>query len=78
MLVLVAWVSWPYVLDSWAKLEESREAGGLPGLFLLKSAILVFCLLVGLQGLALAGRSVLILRGHPRFAAIETEPATED
>ena len=67
LICLVAWVSLPYVADSWARLEVSREAGGLPGLFLLKSVLLAFCLLVGLQGLSLAGRSYLILCNHPRF-----------
>ena len=64
VLVLVWVQAWPYVLDSWARLEESREAGGLPGLFLLKSVILLFCITLGLQGLSLAGRSILILVGR--------------
>ena len=68
IVVMVAWVSWPYIAESWSKLEGSREAGGLPGLFLLKSAILGFCLLIGLQGLSLAGRSLLVLSGHREFA----------
>lgn len=64
----VAWVvSFDYVMTSWAAREASREAGGLPGLFLLKSVILAFCLLVGLQGLSLMARSFLILMGHPEF-----------
>ena len=62
-VLFVAYVSWDYVLGSWARLEQSREAGGLPGLFLLKTVIWVFCLLVVLQGLSLAARSVLVLRG---------------
>ncbi len=66
-------VSFPYVRQSWLGLEASREAGGLPGLFLLKTVLLVFCGLILLQGLALAGRSVLVLRGHLEFA-----PAPED
>ncbi len=53
-----------YVIKSWAGLEESREAGGLPGLFLLKTVIWFFCILIALQGLSLAGRSVLVLGGH--------------
>ena len=63
MVTVVFLVSFDYVTASWLKLEESREAGGLPGLFLLKTVILAFCLLLGLQGLALAGRSVLALAG---------------
>ena len=73
LVVVVFAVSYDYVLASWDKLEESREAGGLPGLFLLKSVILAFCVLLGLQGLSLAGRSWLILAGHPEF-----QPAEED
>jgi TRAP-type mannitol/chloroaromatic compound transport system permease small subunit len=69
VLVLVWVQAWPYVLDSWARLEESREAGGLPGLFLLKSVILVFCVTMGLQGLSLAGRSILILVGRGELVA---------
>jgi TRAP-type mannitol/chloroaromatic compound transport system permease small subunit len=67
MVVLVFHASWDYVLTSWMKLEESREAGGLPALFILKSMLWAFCVLVGLQGLSLAGRSLLILGGHDEF-----------
>jgi TRAP-type mannitol/chloroaromatic compound transport system permease small subunit len=67
MIVAVAWVSVPYVVASWEQLEASREAGGLEGLFLLKTVLLVFCVLVGLQGLSMAGRSILILAGHAEF-----------
>ncbi len=41
-------VSYDYVLASWLKLEVSREAGGLPGLYLLKTVIPAFCVLLGL------------------------------
>ena len=61
--VMIAATSTPYIAESWIKLEESREAGGLPGLFMLKSVLWVFCLLVALQGLSLAGRSLLLLFG---------------
>ena len=73
-MVLV--VSWPYVLESWVQLEQSREAGGLPGLFLLKTVIPVFCVLLLAQGLALAGRSVLVLAGHREFAPPDEETGT--
>ena len=75
--VLVLVVSWPYVLQSWLRLEASREAGGLPGLYLLKSVILVFCGLILAQGLALAGRSLLVLTGHPEFSRAEAAPDDE-
>lgn len=64
----LAWLSWPYVLAAWARLDGAREIGGLPGIFLLKSVILVFCLVLGLQGLAMAGRAVLTLGGRPPAA----------
>lgn len=69
VLVLVWIEAWPYVLDSWARREGSREAGGLPGLFLLKSVILVFCVTLGLQAIALTARSILVLSGRVEFAA---------
>ena len=64
MLCLVGWVALPYVIESWSRLEESREAGGLPGLYLLKSVLVVFCLLLAFQGLALVARSILTLAGR--------------
>ena len=70
-VVAIVWnVSFPYVEASWSRLEESREAGGLPGLFLLKSVILVFCVTLGLQGLSLAARSLLVLIAAPPADAI--------
>lgn len=63
ILIMIAYVAWPYVADSWLRLERSREAGGLPGLFLLKSVILAFCVLMGLQALSLMVRSLLTLAG---------------
>lgn len=56
------WYALPYVTESWRRLEGSREAGGLPGVFLLKSVVPIFCVLLALQGLALAVRSALRLR----------------
>lgn len=56
--------SLPYVQGSWALREASENVGGMPGLFLLKSFILVFVALVGLQGIAMLLRSVLVLAGR--------------
>jgi len=69
----VLWFAYPYVVSSWIRLETSREAGGLPGLFLLKSVIMVFSALLVLQALSLAGRSFLTLMGHPDFAPVEKD-----
>ena len=43
MLAAIGWSVWPLILRSFAVFEASPEAGGLPGLFLLKSLVLVFC-----------------------------------
>jgi len=41
-------IAWPYVSTSWRLLESSREAGGLPLVFLLKSLIMLLpALLLG-------------------------------
>ena len=50
--------SLPMVQRSWEVLEKSAEAGGLPGLFLFKSVLLVFCILFGLQFISLALKSL--------------------
>ena len=59
----VAALSLPYVERSWAILERSREASGLPFVYLLKTLIPIFALLVGLQGVAQALRAALVLAG---------------
>lgn len=73
-IVVIAWTSLPYVLESWSRYESSREAGGLEGLYLLKTVLLVFCALLALQALALAGRSLLMLAGRQEFIPPAEEP----
>ncbi|MBF0256587.1 MAG: TRAP transporter small permease subunit [Gammaproteobacteria bacterium] len=58
------WSSWDYVAESWRLKESSGEAGGLPWVYLLKSLIPLMALLLGLQGLSLAIRSLRRLRGE--------------
>lgn len=53
--------AYPYVSNSWSVFEGSAEAGGIPGVFLLKTVILVFPTLVGLQGIAKAIRAIQTL-----------------
>ena len=55
-------VSWDYVSASWATKEASREAGGLPLVFLLKSLILVLPALLLLQSLSTLKTCVATLR----------------
>lgn len=59
----IFWVSWEYVAVSWQVLEGSREAGGLPGVFLLKTSILLMAALLALQGLAVMLKNLLVLTG---------------
>jgi TRAP-type mannitol/chloroaromatic compound transport system permease small subunit len=58
---VIFYYGYPYVSDSWRVLEGSMEAGGLPGVFLLKSSILAFSVLVALQGTAKLIRAVNLL-----------------
>lgn len=56
--------SWNYIARSWRLHEASANIGGMPGLFILKTFILVFVAVVSLQGIAVALRSILVLRGQ--------------
>lgn len=63
-VVFIFWISWEYVADSWELLEGSREAGGLPLVYILKSGILVMAGLLVLQGVAMVIDNLLKLMGH--------------
>ena len=52
--------SLPFIERSWSVFEKSAEVGSLPGLFLYKSVLLIFCILFGLQFLALMIKSFRI------------------
>ena len=70
--LLILWVSFPYVQSSIQLLEGSRETGGLPGVFLLKSIIPVTATLLLLQGISMAIHNAARLNGS------EAMPASED
>jgi TRAP-type mannitol/chloroaromatic compound transport system permease small subunit len=63
MMIFITWVSWEYILNSWGVLESSREAGGLPGVYLLKSLILIMATLLILQALVQIVHSLQKIRG---------------
>ena len=65
---MIFYTSFGFVINSWADLEGSTETSGIQGVYLLKSAILVFAVLVGLQGISLAIHSVRVLRGDEKIA----------
>lgn len=54
--------SWNDVIDSWVRLEGSEETGGLDGVYVVKTCMLLMPVLVALQGVANMLRSVLVLR----------------
>jgi TRAP-type mannitol/chloroaromatic compound transport system permease small subunit len=60
---LIFTVSLPYVEASWAVREGSRETSGIQGVFLLKSVILAFVVLLALQSLSLLIHALRILSG---------------
>lgn len=60
-MLVVLWLSVPYAARSWAILEHSQEASGLPLVFVLKTLIPLFALLMALQGIAQAIRAAAAL-----------------
>jgi TRAP-type mannitol/chloroaromatic compound transport system permease small subunit len=59
--IAIIWFSWPYVSRSWAILERSRETSGLPLVFLLKTLIPVFGVLLALQGISQGIKALAML-----------------
>ena len=52
-MAALAWWSWPSVRNSWRILEGPISVGGIEAVFLLKSLIPAFCLLVAMQSVAI-------------------------
>ncbi len=55
--------SYPFVYRSFLMNEVSREAGGMPALYILKSAILWFCLVLFLQLISNVCKSLIVIIG---------------
>jgi TRAP-type mannitol/chloroaromatic compound transport system permease small subunit len=64
-VLVLLWFAVPYVARSWSILETSRETSGIPAVFLLKTLIPLFALMMALQGVAQAIRAVRLLRTPP-------------
>ena len=64
--IVLMLVALPYAQHSWSIFESSPQPSGLPLVYLLKTLIPLFAVLVGLQGLAQAIRAALSLSGSPR------------
>ena len=56
--------SYPFVYRSFLMNEVSREAGGMPALYILKSAILWVCIVLFLQLISNVIKSILTLTNH--------------
>ena len=64
LAAVLVWLSLPYAARSWAILERSQESSGLPLVFLLKTLIPLFALLLALQGVAQAIRALTALKAR--------------
>jgi len=64
--------SYGFIRDSWRLLEGSAEYQGMPGIFLLKSAILLYAVTMLAEGAAVTVRRVGYMR---RFSATEKSRA---
>ncbi|WP_428408605.1 TRAP transporter small permease subunit [Hyphococcus sp.] len=60
--LLLLWTASPYVARSWAVGEGSNEASGIQALFILKSFIPAFAVLLLMAGFVIAARAVATLK----------------
>ena len=61
--LVILWFTWRFTANSWAIREGPLSVGGIPASFLLKTLIPAFAVLLLIQGLSLALRAILRLRG---------------
>jgi TRAP-type mannitol/chloroaromatic compound transport system permease small subunit len=73
---LIIYESYDFVVNSWHHSEGSGDPGGLPFRYALKAIIPLSFAFLFLQGLAVAGKSLLVLGGIDRGPA--DSPDTED
>ncbi len=64
VMLFISYISWEYIIDSWQVHEGSREAGGLPGVYILKSFILVMTTLLVLQAVANLLKAIHVIKTH--------------
>ena len=60
-VIVVTLYAIPFVARSWRLMEGSANFGGMPGLYVVKSFIILFAVVIGLQAIAMVLRSILIL-----------------
>ena len=64
--LIILWNSQSSTSFAWRIFEGSAEADGIKGVFLLQTLVPVFALLMIIQGLAIALRAAMCLRGQER------------
>ncbi|MFA5495748.1 MAG: TRAP transporter small permease subunit [Porticoccaceae bacterium] len=75
LCVLILWLSWDYVLNSWAIREKSNEGSGLPYVYLLKTLLLIMPATLMLQGVADILKNLLFALGAGgQHSAVKVEP----
>ncbi len=62
--LVLLWSAQGNTRGAWSNFEGSAEADGIRGVFLLKSLIPAFCLMMLIQGLAIALRAAALLSGQ--------------
>ena len=60
--ILIIWAAGPYVARAWDVMEGSREASGIQAVFIMKSLIPIFAVLLAIAGFSIATKAVLVLR----------------
>lgn len=60
--LVILWTSSPYVARSWAFFEGSADTSGIQGVFLLKSLIPAFAVLLAMAGFVIAHKAVETLK----------------
>ena len=63
LCVLILWLSYDYVLSSWAIREKSNEGSGLPYVYVLKTLILILPATLLVQGIAETLKNLLFALG---------------
>lgn len=64
VVIFCFYISWEYVSFSWQYFEGSREAGGLGGVFLIKTLLLVMPVLLFFQGISEIIKNYMIYKGY--------------
>ncbi len=61
LCVVMFWLNWDYVINSWTVKETSSESSGLAWVYLLKTLMLIMPVTLLLQGIAETIKNILII-----------------